>query len=669
MNYQINDIVFDTAQRTLSYQNKTIQLEAKSYELLVVFITHTQEVLSRDKLIALAWQGSVVSDGAVNKAISKLRQHFEQLQPNTEFIITKPKFGYQLGFDAQQIAKDAEYQQRHISHRTYLSRYLVLLLLGILSIVILAFALVNKEEAAQLSVQLERITAHDGFEQNLSASNYSQVLFLSSPTNNQPRRVVLQSLKDNSQHVLPINMEDFTFASLSPSGASMMWVAQNEQTCKIMRYNFATGSQQTVFNCSDMQNVRLSWQANELAIFIRARKNNASPYIIHKLMLATNSLQQLSLPLQHAQMKGDFLLAAHPRHPLLAYARYVESSLSEIHIVNSNTLETVAIHPLKHMVNTITWSSQSDHLFIADKKILYRLNANTGEIEHIKQLSYPIESIAATTRDAKELILVSQYHASSSIQSYNIKTKHVTNVFSNAALNRLPRHDQNGLLFISDMGKEHALWRYQDKKLTRLNIPFEFGFNRYHVAYNAHSMVFEKLGAVYEYDFTHNTLTNLISAEHQAYAPNYGMSEQDILYSSNKTGQWQLWQYNKGSASHQQLTKNGGYSGYFYNGQLYFSKRNQAGMWTLESGAEKLLIKDFSNINWLNWQVINGNVYFYKRGSGIWQYNIDSQVEQLLMSEPEGFIHQYDVSDDEKYIVYAQLQPMQGDIQAVILNW
>ncbi|BBN82920.1 hypothetical protein PA25_29050 [Pseudoalteromonas sp. A25] len=669
MNYLINDIEFDTLQRTLRHQNKTIQLEAKSYELLMVFIAHSKEVLSRDKLIALAWQGSVVSDGAVNKAISKLRQHFEQLRPNVEFIITKPKFGYQLSFEAQKIDTGGDNHPVHNNDVSYFSnKYAAWLLLSMISITIFIFALKSADDSEQFTIQLERITARDGLEYNLSTSNHAQLLFLSSPSEKQPKQVILKSLNDNVQQAIPIDNEHLTFVTLSPSGSTVAWVVQDNQTCQIKRYELTTHTQQSLFDCTDMQDVKLSWQANEQAIFIRARKNNASPYVIYKLMLATQTLQQLSLPLKLAQMKGDFLLAAHPKHDLIAYARYVESSLSEIHIVDSHTLETRAVYPLKHMVNAITWSNTTNDLYIADKKSLYRLNSDSGQTELLKQLSYPIESIAATSRKSQEMVLVSQYQASSSIQDYQLNTQNITRIFSNAALNRLPRSYQNGMLFISDMGKEHALWRYQDEQLTRLQLPFEFGFSRYHLADNASSMVFEKLGAVYEYNFSNNKLAKVISSEHQTYSPNYGMSTQEIIYSSNKTGQWQLWQYKKESDSHQQLTQHGGYSGYAYNNKLLFSKRNQAGLWMLDEGNEQKLIEGFSNINWLNWQLINDNVYFYRRGSGIWQYNLKNQIEQLVMSEPQGFIHQYYVSDDEKHIRYVQLQPMQGDVQALILK-
>ncbi|CAH9054551.1 hypothetical protein PSECIP111854_01397 [Pseudoalteromonas sp. CIP111854] len=667
MKYIINGIEFDTEQRTLSYQNQTVLLEAKSFELLREFVNHPQQVLSRDKLIQRVWQGHVVSDGAVNKAISKLRQHFEQLQPNIEFIVTKPKFGYQLNFTAQ-LYEQSTAQCTHTKSLPIKKVFIICALLSAFSLAIYIFFTAQKKPNQNYTVNIERISAHDGLETNLSTSNNGQLLFLSSPTTNTPRQLILKSLDNNSEQNIPLDIQRLRFASLSPSGAFILWVSKDAQRCDIFRYDIASKIQQSVFNCDGMQNIRLSWQANEQAAFIRARENNASPYIIYQLSLTTKVLQQLSLPLQYAQMKGDFLLAAHPSKNQLAYVRYIESNLSDIHIIDTQNLDTLSVHSVDFMIDALNWSVTDDALYIADKKSLKRLDTNTGQTTNIKQFSYPIESIAVSTKAAQERILVSQYHASSSINQHQIATGKSVSIFSNAALNRLPRNYQEGMLFISDMGKEHALWRFEHEQLTRLNIPFEFGFARYDITHSGESLIFEKLGAVYEYNIVNKQLNKLINSNHQTYAVNYGNNNKEILYSSNKTGQWQLWLYNRNTKIHQQLTQLGGYSGYFHQGQLYFSKRHQSGLYALTKDKELLVIKDFSNINWLNWQLINGNIYFYRRGAGIWRYNISTKIEQQIMPEHARFIHQYHVSADEQTIIYVQLQPMQGDIQAITLR-
>ncbi|WP_105166800.1 winged helix-turn-helix domain-containing protein [Pseudoalteromonas sp. T1lg23B] len=658
MKYLINGIIFDAEQRTLTDHTQVIQLEAKSYALLMVFVTHPEQVLSRDRLIELVWHGSVVSDGAVNKAISKLRHHFVQLKPEAaDIIITKPKFGYVLNCAVQ--------VYEHKPNRRYLTSkvYLAALLLLTLAVLLFVFLMPRPNTSASL-VNIERVTALDGIETMISASRSAELLFFSSTSSQSPPRLILKSLDDGHTQPISTDPDSTVFASLSPSGDDIVWIEQDPLRCQIKRYHIATAKPHVIYDCSALQNIKLSWQNDEQALFIRARDNNASPYVIYKLMIATSAMQQLTLPLQHAHMKGDFLLAAHPSKPLLAFVRYIESSLSEIHIVDSNSLKTLAVHTIDHTLNAIAWSTEQDTLFIANHKALYRLAADTGAKQHIKQLSYPIESIAVTKREPnQQVVLISQYHASSKIQAYNLKDSNTKTLFSNAALNRLPRSKSEDVFFISDMDDQHTLWQYQNEQLSKLDMPFEFGFTRYDIAPTENKLIFEKLGAVYEYDISNAQLHTLFTTSHQAYAPSYAHSTNTVLYSSNKSGQWQLWLYDKKQQTHRQVTKKGGYSGYFYDETLYFSKRDQAGLWKLAAGEEQLVLSDFSNINWLNWQILNKHVYFYRKGSGIWQYNLHTQTQKHIMTEPEGFLHQYHVQADEQQIIFAQLQPMQGDIQ------
>jgi hypothetical protein len=83
---------------------------------------------------------------------------------------------------------------------------------------------------------------------------------------------------------------------------------------------------------------------------------------------------------------------------------------------------------------------------------------------------------------------------------------------------------------------------------------------------------------------------------------------------------------------------------------------------------EVKLISDFRNINWLNWRLIKDHVYFYRPESGIWQYDINTKSEKLIMQRSERFIHQYTISTDGEKVIFVELQPLQGDIQALIFE-
>ena len=69
-------------------------MEPKAYDLLAWFAAHTDEVVSRDRLIAEVWNGKFVTDDAVMVAVYALRQAFDDDSRAPRFIETIRGRGY-----------------------------------------------------------------------------------------------------------------------------------------------------------------------------------------------------------------------------------------------------------------------------------------------------------------------------------------------------------------------------------------------------------------------------------------------------------------------------------------------------------------------------------------------------------------------------------------------
>ena len=83
------------AENCLVKDGQSVPVEPKVMALLVYFINHPGEVLSRDQLVAEVWQGSVVSDSTVNWSVSQLRKLLDDKTGEPRFIKTISKKGYQ----------------------------------------------------------------------------------------------------------------------------------------------------------------------------------------------------------------------------------------------------------------------------------------------------------------------------------------------------------------------------------------------------------------------------------------------------------------------------------------------------------------------------------------------------------------------------------------------
>jgi len=77
-------------------QSGEFHLEPKVMELLVYLAHHQDEVVKRDTLLSEVWQGVVVGDEALSRAVSILRAHLGDSPKDSRYVQTIPKVGYRL---------------------------------------------------------------------------------------------------------------------------------------------------------------------------------------------------------------------------------------------------------------------------------------------------------------------------------------------------------------------------------------------------------------------------------------------------------------------------------------------------------------------------------------------------------------------------------------------
>jgi len=84
---------FDAATGDLSDGTSSLRLEPQVARLLDYFLTHQDTLISRDELMAAVWDNRLVSDDAVNRCISILRQKLSPHDKNA-YIETVVRRGF-----------------------------------------------------------------------------------------------------------------------------------------------------------------------------------------------------------------------------------------------------------------------------------------------------------------------------------------------------------------------------------------------------------------------------------------------------------------------------------------------------------------------------------------------------------------------------------------------
>ena len=94
----LGDVTIDTDRGSVHRGGQEVYLSALEYKLLLVFIQHRGQTLTRDRLLEEIWDcaGDFVSDNTLTVYIKRLREKIEPDAQNPRYIRTVRGLGYRL---------------------------------------------------------------------------------------------------------------------------------------------------------------------------------------------------------------------------------------------------------------------------------------------------------------------------------------------------------------------------------------------------------------------------------------------------------------------------------------------------------------------------------------------------------------------------------------------
>lgn len=92
------DIVMNLGDYSVIKNNERIELTAKEFEILKLFLKNPKKVYTKEQIYSLIWNDAYLGDeNAVNVHISRLRNKIEDNPRKPKYIITVWGIGYKLG--------------------------------------------------------------------------------------------------------------------------------------------------------------------------------------------------------------------------------------------------------------------------------------------------------------------------------------------------------------------------------------------------------------------------------------------------------------------------------------------------------------------------------------------------------------------------------------------
>ena len=92
--YEFGEFRLDSRRRILLKNGEQIQLSARIFDLLLVFLQNEGEILGHEDLLDKVWEGTFVEQSNLKKSVSALRQILGENPNESLFIKTVPRRGY-----------------------------------------------------------------------------------------------------------------------------------------------------------------------------------------------------------------------------------------------------------------------------------------------------------------------------------------------------------------------------------------------------------------------------------------------------------------------------------------------------------------------------------------------------------------------------------------------
>jgi Tol biopolymer transport system component len=185
------------------------------------------------------------------------------------------------------------------------------------------------------------------------------------------------------------------------------------------------------------------------------------------------------------------------------------------------------------------------------------------------------------------------------------------------------------------------------------------------IAFDYHSAAHK--GQIYLIDSEGRNLRVLASGNYTDCVPSWSRDGKAVYFSSNRSGDWQVWRREISTGKETQITQHGGFAAFeSYDAKtLYYSKLDRGGIWKMPvGGGQEVLVTDSLHLGyWGNFAVTDNGLYLVdadaKGAPAIMYYNFQTRrLSPILTFEkgPVPWTPNLAASRDGRTLLYAQVE-------------
>lgn len=665
MIFHFSSFMLNEKNCTLTKNHQPIEIEPKIFSLLCFFCRNAQRAISRDELIEKVWQGRIVSNAAINRAVGELRKAIELDVKDPQYIVTISKVGYQFNALIEQQESPALLDSNNTLQpnqtKTSLA-HLVPYFAALTIIAITLFIYLNTTENANSASQFNLstatpVTAIKGSAFKPHIFDNGQAVFLHKDPKNKNVQLWLQ-VPGLSAKKLTNDSYYYTYAIFT--GVDTIFASRFDnltaRNCQIIKLTISTKQSKKIADCAKRAVTHLAFDNESRKLYFNFRESVSQPYAIRSLQLDTSRIQQLTHADPSGNTSGDFMFSLSPSSKQMAILEYQQDGAALLKVTDIADPINVARYQSYYGVSAINWLSDKI-ILINDEKGVLTYNLENGDGKYILEGDNLSQS---TFSPALSLLSYVKFDATRNIyQLSHVNSQDEEALTHSAYINVLPYYanTSNALVYFStDSGTVEIQLLDKIGNVSTLKFPETIKhFSNIKWASDDSAIVASINSKLFIYSMEmrqwQKIATNLDRIHYVEI-----MNSQQVIVSSEQSGDWQLWQVDLHTEKAKQITKNGGYSASYVKEKntLLLSKYSQDGLFELD-------LKDFSEIkirdnfkitDWNKWQLRGDNLYFWEN-KAIVKFNLTTKSQSTLWSTNHHNPSRFSVNFDGSKLAYS----------------
>ena len=670
-------------------------------DVLRCLAANAGEVVTREELFSIVWEGTIVSDDVLTRSISELRKVFGDDPRRSEVIETIPKTGYRLiapvvpDYRGDSVPPhvpalelvSTETQKTVAAAPAPARRAPVVLWSLVVVAIIIAGAVVfaqRNDTPKQAVYQPIPLTSFPGSEGGLTFSpNGRQIAFTWGGTENDNQDIYVKLVGSETPLRLTDNPAHDHNPAWSPDGSQIAYMQSDTDGCSIYIVSALGGPSQKIASCGSNIYGDLAWSPDGAWLAFNDKESPGDAYGLY--LLSPTTLEKRKLTAPRSDFWGDHDPAFSPDGGQLSFTRSVSEGMQDIYLIsvdgnNEQRLTSDSRNILGH-----TWKPDGEHLVFSSNRTgragLWELDISGGEPRWLGlvdgQALFPDIS-----RQGNRLGYVNH---SSETNIWRMRVDQPDSAAPVIASTKWDLHpafspDASKIAFTSNRSGSFEIWTSDSDggeamRLTSFGGPFT---STPRWSPDGTRLVFTSRPGgqadLYIIEAEGTMPRRLTSDPSDEMAASLSRDGKSIYFSSNRSGSWEVWKMPSEGGDATMVMTGGGFGPKESPDKkwIYHTRHNETGLWRTPAtgGSATRIIDDFDPRDWGSWEVSGEGVFYVSRGNPtvLAFYDLATSRTDTLFTPAKhvpGMDPSFTVSTDGKWLLFGQMESRNSDLMLV----